>query len=198
MTEMYKGYGGSLYGSVVGTRRMPKFTDIWDEEIKFLSDYNNIGIQTTITEDSARTLYYLLYASYGNSTIASSDVTRFKYKLFATVFQYAPTWEKRLDIQKKLRELTESELMHGSTQIYNSAENPSTEPSTGNSEQLLDYINNQNVTHNKKGKLTAYSMLDAMLKTDVTGDFISKFRKLFITVTAPEEELIYEEGEEQW
>ena len=75
------------------------FTEIWEDSDSFLADYQDIGIPTTISTTNATTLYYLLYAKYGNSPIANFDENQFKYKIFTIIFQYGPTWEKRLDIQ---------------------------------------------------------------------------------------------------
>ena len=184
--NMIKDYCGSLYGSY----RQKKFTDVYDSVEKFLSDYNGVGLPTTISQGSAQTLYYLLYGRYGNDVIASSDINRFKYRLFGIIFQYGPTWEKRLEIQEKLRGLTEDEILTGSRQIYNNAQNPSTEPSTDTTEEL-QYINEQNVTKNRRGKLDAYAMLMEVLRSDVTNEFLTKFKTLFLTVIEPEEPLYY-------
>lgn len=67
------------------------FTDIWEEATDFLADYAAVGIPTTISTQSATTLYYLLYARYGNNPIANWDEEQFKYKVFGIVFQYGPT-----------------------------------------------------------------------------------------------------------
>lgn len=184
--NMIKDYCGSLYGSY----RQKKFTDVYDSVEKFLSDYNGVGLPTTISQGSAQTLYYLLYGRYGNDVIASSDINRFKYRLFGIIFQYGPTWEKRLEIQEKLRGLSEDEIMTGSRQIYNNAQNPSTEPSTDTTDEL-QYINEQNVTKNRRGKLDAYAMLMELLRSDVTNELLTKFKTLFLTVIEPEEPLYY-------
>lgn len=184
--NMIKDYCGSLYGSY----RQKKFTDVYDSVEKFLADYNDVGLPTTISQGSAQTLYYLLYGRYGNDVIASSDINRFKYRLFGIIFQYGPTWEKRLEIQEKLRGLSEDEILTGSRQIYNNAQNPSTEPSTDTTDEL-QYINEQNVTKNRRGKLDAYAMLMELLRSDVTNEFLTKFKTLFLTVIEPEEPLYY-------
>ena len=184
--NMIKDYCGSLYGSY----RQKKFTDVYDSVEKFLADYNGVGLPTTISQGSAQTLYYLLYGRYGNDVIASSDINRFKYRLFGIIFQYGPTWEKRLEIQEKLRGLSEDEILTGSRQIYNNAQNPSTEPSTGTTDEL-QYINEQNVTKNRRGKLDAYAMLMELLRSDVTNELLTKFKTLFLTVIEPEEPLYY-------
>lgn len=184
--EMYKGYSGSLYGSY----RQKRFTDVYQSVEDFLADYKDCGIPTTISDNSAQTLFYLLYGSYGNDIVASSDINRFKYKLFSIIFQYAPTWEKQLEIQTKLRGLTEADIRLGSRQIYNTAQNPSTEPSTDTTDEL-QYINNQNVTKNQRGVLEGYATLLSLLRTDVTQEFLNRFRKLFLTIVQPEEPLLY-------
>lgn len=163
-----------------------KFTDVYGDVETFLNDYKNNGITPVISDDNAKTLYYLLYANYGNSTLSNSDTNQFKYKMWGIIFQYGGTWEKRLEIQKKLRELStddDSEIYKGGKAIYNSALNPETEPST-NSLEELSYINSQNTTLYKKSKLEGLSLLNELLETDVTKEFINKFRDLFIKIIA--------------
>ena len=48
-------------------------SDIYPTVEDFLKDYKSNGIPTTITEDSAKTLYYLLQARYGSWQIASDS-----------------------------------------------------------------------------------------------------------------------------
>lgn len=179
-------WNNSLYGNY----RQVKFTDVWQTAESFVSEYKNNGIETTISDKTATTLYYLLYSRYGNSVLASSDTNRFKYDVWATIFSYGPTWEKRLEIQTKLRNLTDDELFTGATQIYNHAYNPGTAPSTNTLDELTA-INEQNTSKNKKGKMDAYAMLIALLETDVTESFLDKFKKLFLKVVQPELPLWY-------
>lgn len=147
------------------------FTDVWDSAEDFKTDFQagpfagcihygeaKPSPETGNYDDDVTLLYYLLYARYGNNPIANRDVNQFKYKAFSIIFQYGPTWEKRLDIQKKLRELTAEELATGSKAIYNTALNPSTAPSTQATDEL-NYINQQNTTNYKKSKMDAYAQL---------------------------------------
>lgn len=87
------------------------FTEVWDTAGEFLADYQSVGIPATISILNAQTLYYLLYARYGNSPIANYDEEQFKYKVFSIIFQYGPTWEKRLSVQKTLRDMELSDLI---------------------------------------------------------------------------------------
>lgn len=175
------------------------FTDVWESVNDFLYDYQNNGIPKTIdVAKSAQTLYYLLYARYGNNPIANRDVNQFKAKVMSIIFSYGPTWEKRLDIQAKLRNLTDDQILVGAKAIYNSALNPSDAPGTGTLEEL-DYINQQNTTNYKKAPMEAYGQLWELLSIDVTTEFINKFKVCFKTFVMPERPLVYveEEDEEQ-
>ena len=184
--------GSSLYGNF----RTRTFTDVYTEFETFKEDYTSCGIPTTLNDTNLLTLYYLLYARYGNSNIASSDENQFKYKIFSTIFMYGPAWQKRLDIQQKLLNLSDDEIVKGTTAIYNSALNPSQSPSTQALEEL-NYINSQNTTKYKKSKIEGYATIYALIETDVTEEFIGKFKKLFITIVEPELPLWYTEGDQQ-
>lgn len=178
--------GSSLYGNF----RTRSFADIYTDIDLFKDDYNTNGIPSTLSTTNLTTLYYLLYARYGNSCIASSDETQFKYKLFSTIFMYGPAWQKRLEIQQKLLGLSDDEIVKGTTAIHNSALNPAQAPSTQSLEEL-NFINAQNTTKYKKSKLEGYATLYGLIETDVTEEFIDKFKKLFITVVEPELPLWY-------
>lgn len=190
-------YYGNIFNSVYGNYRTRTFTDIYPNVEDFIKDYTYNGIKTTITTDSITTLYYLLYARYGNSHIVNSDENQFKYRLFSTIFMYGPTWEKRLDVQNKLRGLTDKELIEGTKQINNHSYNPSTEPSTSDTEELPT-TNEQTSTKYKKSKMDAYAILIALLETDVTEEFVAKFKKLFLSIVEPQNPLWYitEQGEQ--
>lgn len=189
---MIKGYEGSLYGS----NRQLSFADVFKNVAEFVSDYADIGIPETIKVQSITTLYYLLYGRFGNSTIASSDINRFKYALFGIIWQYGPAWEKKLDVQKNIRELSESDLLTGNKTILNHADNPGTTPTTDTLEEVT-YINNQDVSKMKRGKLEAYAQLYDLIEDDVTTYFLDKFKKLFLTIVEPELPLYYVEDEEE-
>lgn len=198
--KLTKNYDGTLYSPLVGKERMPKFTDVWKDFETFSIDYKASPIPKNLKKDSTiETIFYLLYSKYGNSTIASSDVYRFKTRLFAIIFQCAPTWERRLEIQDTLRTISDEGIKDGSVQIYNDAENPTSLDENGNyfgtdTKEFLTYINRQNVTHNKKGVLEAYALLDSILKNDVTETFLKRFEVLFKKFPNIELELTYEES----
>ena len=144
------------------------FCEIWDSSESFLADYNNTGteftnqVPVTISQQNALMTYLLLFSRYGNNPIANYDVTQFKNKIFTTIWQYGPAWEKRLKMQEDIRGLTLEEITTGTktgwtsdgsqsqtntgsdTTINNHAYNPSTAPSTQSTNEL-DYIDQQQV-----------------------------------------------------
>ena len=159
------------------------FSEIWKNYSDFKTDYDSLiaGFEentSPVLTTSLKTIFYLLFASYGNSPIANSDVDQFKMKIVATIYAYGPTWQKKQAIQTALRTLTDSDLLQGAKQIYNHALNPSSEPSTSALTEL-EYINEQNTSNHQKSKMEAYSILWSLLHADATRDFIEKFRKCF-------------------
>lgn len=263
------------------------FTEIWDEADEFIYDYKHAGIPTTISDSNATTLYYLLYARYGNNPIANYDENQFKYKVLSIIYQYGPTWEKRLSVQNTLRGLQLSDLVDDGSfselfghqgagtstttndltntrvidtdttdtgtvrqqgnqtdeNIKNNAYNPSQAPAvnaytpltyinsqeankdTANQDNLrtnnlagtqdttdtltntgtVGVVNSDNATNQTTrtltaGKLKAYERLLALLDSDVTGEFIARFKVCFKQFVLPERTWIYvteiEEGDE--
>ena len=173
------------------------FTQIYENADDFIADYNTIGFPTTISEANARTLYYLLYSKFGNSPISNMDENQFKFKLFSIVWQYGPTWEKKLEIQGVLRALNEEDLRDGGISISNHAYNPSTEPST-TSDEILTYINEQNVNKVKgKNKVAAYMLLWQALAEDITRAFLDRFNICFKQFVGYERPILYVSDEEE-
>ena len=179
-----------ICNSVYGNYRTRKFADIWPSVDTFLKDYQESAIPQKLKTADATTLYYLLYARYGNSSIANSDENQFKYKVFSTIYIGGATWAKKQEIQDKLREMTEDEILAGSKAINNHAYNPQTAPTTDTVEEL-DYINEQNTTKYKKSKLDGYAMLWAILNDGVTERFLREFRYHFLVVVEPQLPLWY-------
>ena len=100
------------------------------------------------------------------------------------------------------------------TTINNHAYNPSTTPGTQDTNEL-NYIDQQNVakgsatstisgTDSKttgqtitKSKMDAYAQLWGLVATDVTNDYINKFKKCFKQFVAPERRMIYVTEDEE-
>lgn len=166
------------------------FTQIYDNVELFIEDYKTCGLPVILSDTSLTTLFYLLYAKYGNSPIANSDENQFKYKVMSIIFQHGPTWEKRLELQADMKALTLEEARVGYTNINNHAFNPETAPSTQDTNEL-NYVSDQNVSKSSKSKIDAVRDLWYILRTDVTTDFLDEFKKLFLKVVRPRDTYIY-------
>ena len=143
------------------------------------------------TNGTMTTLYYLLWARYASSHIRSDYPQQWKMKVMMTVFEYGPTWSKRLEIQEKVRNMSDDEIQKGTIMTYNSAMNPDGAPTTDTWDTLKG-INSQNKNLYQRGKLDSYAYIDQILKTDVTRDFIEKFKKFFDIMAAPGMKLDYD------
>lgn len=179
-------YRSDLYGNY----RTRTFTDIFPDYDTFQDEYDATAFTGKITDANCEILYYLLYARYGNSSIASSDEERFKYSLFALIFQYGPAWEKKLALQQTLRSLTQDQLLQGAWLINNHVANPGDTASSASLTRLTG-VDDQNQTLYQKGILEGYNMLIELLEDDVTEAFIRKFQKLFLQFVNPEVPLWY-------
>ena len=174
------------------------FTDVWDDVTKFKTDYEASPFKGAVSNnspDNVAIIFYLLYARYGNNPIANRDINQWKFKIFSIIYQFGPTWEKRLEIQEKLRNLSDDEILKGAKAIYNHAYNPSTNPSTSSLDEL-NYINDQNISSYKKSKMDAYMQLWELLKVDVSDKFLQQFKKCFKIFVSAEHPLLYVEEEE--
>ena len=171
------------------------FTDVYPDFASFKKTFDeefDSYAKDCISATSLKSLYWQLFSRYGSNPIANYTIDLFKAKVVAITFAKGPTWETRLALQKKLRELTDDELISGAKTILNKAYHPETGPGTDTDSEFLDYTNAQDVSKVKRSKIDAYSYLMDVLKTDVTEDFIQSFAKLFLKFVSPNIERIYE------
>lgn len=142
-----------------------------------------LDLSTLLTPSSISVTYQILTSRYGESEITNNSTLKFVSKLLLVMYQYAPTWERKLGIQATLRSLSEDDLRVGSRIISTHAYNPSDVPEAPNvvDEEIVT-VNDQNVNKNKKSKMDAYGMLWTLLTNDVTEDYIRRFKNLFRTV----------------
>lgn len=177
-----------LYGSYL----TKTFCDVWGDAESFITDVKESGMFTVnaLSDTSLTTIYYLLYAKYGNSHIANSDENQFKYRVYSILFTQGAAWEKRVEIQQTLRQMSEDELRKSSTNINNHSYNPATPPATS-SDEALPYIDAQDQNHKVKSRIEGYATLLTLLEDDITTQFIDSFKPLFISFVLPQVPLWY-------
>lgn len=186
-----------MNNTLFGSYDTRKFTDVFPSVDEFINGYNDsdLPFNGSMSNDKLTLLFYLLYARYGNSHWANYDETQSKIKLYSIIYINGPTWAKREEIQKSLRNLSEDDIILGAKAIYNHSFNPGTEPSTSTLEELTT-INDQNTSTMKRSKLDAYANLWELLKVDVTSTFLDKFKVCFLSIVEPQRDLYYITEEE--
>ena len=176
-----------------------KFNDIFPSAADFYDNYTALqataGLLNLMDETDCAITWQLITAKFGNNPIANWSEDQFKLKIWQIMFEYGPTWVKKLDIQHKLRNLTDEQIMTGAKAIYNQALHPDITPSDSTMTEL-PYISQQNVSNRVKNRVQAYGELEALLDTDVTGQYIDKFKKLFLTIVDPRAYIYVTEGED--
>jgi hypothetical protein len=176
------------------------FNDIYDNAADFITDYKayetSLSNMNKVDDKYATITWTLLTGRYGNSPIANLSEEQFKIKMFNVMFMYAPAWAKRLDIQDKLRALTDTDLVKGSKIISNVASNPQTSPDTA---ALTDvtYIDQQTTQNQQKSLLGGYASLLELLETDVCAYYIDRFGDLFKHILVPDANYIYVTEDEE-
>ena len=171
-----------------------KFEDIWESSTAFVNAYHNQSLPQELKDETITTLYYLLYGRYGSDCISGTNVRQWEYRFWGMVFQYGPAWEKRLEVQKRVRELSEDDLRDGDLSLNNLAYNPGTAPAT-TSDEILTGIAQQNAGIKKRSILGGYSMLESLLATDVSEEFLEHFKDLFKPLLYSGVPYLYEGGE---
>ena len=159
------------------TKRL--FDEIFENASGFLTEFKASAFAGALTDENVTKLYYLLYARHGNDPIVNNDENQWKYRVWSTIYMYGPTWQRKLELQEALQGLSEEDLRAASVSINNHALNPSTSPSTLEG-GILDYINEQTVGKGVRGTAEAYALLQQLLRSDVTIDFLNRFDPLFM------------------
>ena len=169
------------------------FSDVYPDFATFKKDFDEEFGQYAkdcISATSLKYLFYMLYSRYANNPIVNYSEIQFRSKVVNITFQKGPTWERKLALQKTLRELSDDDLLTGARTIFNRAEHDASEPSTLSTEET-PYINYQDVSKQRRSKLDAYSYLQDVLKTDVSEEFIKSYKVLFSKFVSPTITRIY-------
>ena len=171
----------SMYDKIFVNPWTMSFSNIYDDYETFISDYNTFKDLTQINfknTEFLKHIYLILMGEYASSSISNMSVDQFKIRFWTRVNQYGPQYERELEIQKDLINLTEKDLETSSSVIYNSAINPANTVEDPSS-TLIKELNTQNTTFHKRSKLDAYAYLKSLLDKNLSSEFVSKFKGLF-------------------
>lgn len=175
------------------------FSEVWDDSTEFKTDYATYeaGIDNLNKVDNKYVVltWQLLASKFAQTPIRSDSVDQFKLAVFAIMASEAPTWARRLELQKSLRDMTEADLLAGETSIANRAQNPDEAPTTQTIDELT-YVDVQTTNKLQRSKIQAYALLDSLLQNDLCETYVHKFNSLFKRILVPAT-FIYISEEEQ-
>ena len=164
------------------------FGEIWPDSTSFKTDYTNyetnIANLNKVDDKYVVLTWQLIASKFANTPIRSDSEEQFKLGVFGIMVSEAPTWARRLELQKSIRDLTEADLLAGETSIANRAENPDEAPTTSTMDELT-YINVQTTSKQKRSKIQAYALLDNLLQDDLCETYVHRFNNLFKRVLVP-------------
>lgn len=183
--------------SLIRKSNQKTFFDIYNTVDTFTDDYTNkfnFFKPTDMTDEYITKTYWLLAARFGDQAISGyNDEGRWKLRLFQTINQYGPVWEKKCDLQKQIRGLSLSELKETGKIINNTALNPNNEPTT----EELDYISTQNTSKTTMSDLDALNLQYVALNDDLDRDYTDHFKPLFSKFLLPDIPLYLYTNEEE-
>lgn len=166
------------------------FKQLYEDEDKFIESVKSSFAKYSLDDNALKLLYGLLFAKHANDPISNDDINQSKAKFNSIIFRFGPSWYKKLEIQKNIRDLTEDEICMGSKSIANRALNPSTDPSTSGLEEIIE-INEQNTNKIRRSKIEGYALLLSVIQNDVTTEFINRFKECFKQFFVPDCDTVY-------
>lgn len=176
--------------SLYGNYRTRTFSDIFPSDTSFIEGFRDCPLGSVLTDEEASKIWFILASKYMNSHICYSDENQFKFNVYQIVYSAGPTYCKKVELQDKLRALTDTDILKGTKVIYNHAYNPASAPSTDTLTEI-ETINDQNTANTLKSKMQGYTELYSALNDRLTEDFLHKFKKLFLRVVEPQLPLWY-------
>lgn len=162
------------------------FSEVYADSSALQSDFEAKGFNDLgFPSDYPWAVFYaLIYGRHGHATVISPDekLDAWQYRFCSIIWQFGPYWLKEVSIQQSLRDLSEEDLLKGSLMVSSNALNPAEKPSA--TFEALDVpkvetIQQQATSQSRRSKMDAYATLSALLRTDVTENYLRRFDALF-------------------
>lgn len=149
---------------------------------KFLELYENYMIeQLFLDDDDLEKVYKILFNNYCNCSIAYDTPNAFYRMFFLEIFNSAEDYIIKLNMVRKLRELTVDELVSEYETITNVANNDNavvSEPL----KHIVPYITTQSSSASKGNKANAILRGLSAYRDNEVKYFVDKFQYLFLTI----------------
>lgn len=158
------------------------FKDLIPSFDKFLELYDNFMIEhINLDNDDLEKVYKILFNNYCNCSISYDTPNAFYRMFFLEIFNSAEDYIIKLNMVRKLRELTVDELVNEYETISNVANNDNvvvSEPL----KHIVPYITTQSSSASKGNKANAILRGLSAYRDNEVKYFVDKFQYLFITI----------------
>lgn len=158
------------------------FKDLIPSFDKFLELYDNHMIEhINLDDDDLYKVYKILFNNYCNCSIAYDTPNAFYRMFFLEIFNSAEDYIIKLNMVRKLRELTVDELVSEYETITNVANNDNavvSEPL----KHIVPYITTQSSSASKGNKANAILRGLSAYRDNEVKYFVDKFQYLFLTI----------------
>lgn len=190
-----------MTGGLVNSTSTPE--DLWQTTDMFYNDFmaspfsgdvdNNLYNRADLDK-----VFWHLMSKYDESHYSYKSDDKCKLKTFHVIHQYLPTYLKRIELQERIRNMTDQDLFDSGKQVVKSANTPDVEEDM-NSLSTPQYTDNIQVQNRQSAKLLAIQQQYGSILDNVWDEFIDKFAFLFKKFMFIPYDYIYinEEGDEE-
>lgn len=149
---------------------------------KFLELYDEYMIETLyLSNDELEKVYKILYNNYCNCSVAYDTPNAFYRLFFLEIFNSAEDYIIKLNMIRKLRELSVDDLVNEYETISNVANNDN-EIVADPLHHIVPYITTQSSSCSKSNKANAILRGLSAYRDNQVKYFVDKFQYLFITI----------------
>ena len=174
---------------------LPKFVEVYPTADVFLQDVEEMAQNMIMSDDVidvtfSTKVYYLLLGKYALSTIGYDDPLMFRLGIMRI---YSGRYSELSNITKLtniIKNLDMDTVKLASQSISNTASNPNSD----SNEEVLSYINNQDVNITKFPVIMAIQQQIGAINYGVISQFIDDFKSEFKTFFFRDMSTVYEGG----
>lgn len=150
------------------------------DDFKTKRDENIIG-EVYSTEQQQLLVYNLLMSNFCNSSIAYDTPNAFYRHFFIEYWNCCDEFTKRIEMIKRLRDLSIDDLVNEMETITNVANNDNS-PVENPLKEIIPYITTQSSSSSKGNKAMAYHRAITLYRDNEVNNFLNKFKKFFLSI----------------
>lgn len=162
------------------------------EDFKLM--WSNSPFYTKMLDTELKDIYWHLYTEYMVSHFKYWEPSQIDLQIACSIQDYYPVLKKKLELNKRAMEFTESELEEGMTIVSSSMSNPDIDVPTPLSKDL-PYTAEKSLSQRKRDKISQLTAQYGLLQDTLWDEFVSKFKKHFIVLLVGTSTLLTSDSE---